>query len=207
LYNPGAYAVYLGDKFLTDEPSRPTKWRLPDQQLPPDTYLLIFADNETEQGLNHASFTLDADNDQVYFFDNILTGYGLIDSVAFNALPTDSSIGRLPNGTGPFVILPYASPGSINEDVNTIDPTTFSIVLTNNPSNAVSQLIVTLGETQLIGVDVYTMNGQKVYTATPVSLSAGAHIWSIPASDMMSGTYLIRIQHDTENSVIPYIVY
>jgi len=58
LYNAGAEAVDVGGMYLTDDPELPTKWQIPTDRpvlttIPPDGYLLIWADGDTrdEPGL------------------------------------------------------------------------------------------------------------------------------------------------------------
>jgi len=207
LYNTSIYSQYIGNLFISDSYDRPTKWRLPDMLLPADTYLLLFADNETGQGPNHVSFTLDADNDQVYLRADVLSGYSIVDSIPFAEIGSDSAYGRLPNGTGPFVILPEPSPGAINLGGDSETETTFSIALTNNPGSGVSQLILQLQHTENIDVTLFNMEGRMVYSISDQQLVAGTHIFDIPAYAMMSGNYLIRVRHLNGITTIPFVVH
>jgi hypothetical protein len=174
--------------------------------LPADTYLLIFADNETEQGPNHASFSLDAENDELFLSAGIQTEYAIIDSVSFTQLPADTSYGRLPNGYGDFTILPEPSPGAFNASPEIIDSVTFSIILTNNPGTNLSQLIVSLSEAQAVYVSIYTMDGKELYRDNGATLPPGTYAYDIPAANMMSGTYLISVGHGDQETVLQYVV-
>ena len=94
----------------------------PGTVLPPDSYLLVFFDNETNLTLfpgihttftvggTNIVFTLDRTSDQVKLFQ----GTNLVDSVVFGfQLPTNS-VGRVPDFTGEFTLtVPTPCGGSI----------------------------------------------------------------------------------------------
>ena len=68
IHNYGSVAIDIGGFYLTDDLSEPTKWRIVDgvpilTTIPPQGYLLIWADNDTEYSGLHANFKLDADGE------------------------------------------------------------------------------------------------------------------------------------------------
>ena len=71
--NTGINAVDLGDKYLTDDLTKPDKFRLPGISLEPDQYYIIWADNDKEQGPNHANFKLSASGESIGLFDSYTT--------------------------------------------------------------------------------------------------------------------------------------
>jgi hypothetical protein len=76
LYNPTQTPVQLGGWFLTDDRSRPTKYRLPDTLLQPGGYTLITEDAFNNNGAN--SFALSSLGDEIYLFSGDgtnVTGY------------------------------------------------------------------------------------------------------------------------------------
>jgi len=113
LYNRGDTPIDLGGMYLTDDPSTPKRWRIPEAtMIDPGSYLLIWADNdEADPGL-HASFKLSADGEEVALFDT--DGLTLIDSVQFGEQTEDVSYGRSPNATGPWRRLTLVTPGMAN---------------------------------------------------------------------------------------------
>ena len=74
IYNAGNDAIDAAGMYLTDDPAVPTKWKIP-TNAPSQTriaargYLLIWLDNDTTDPGLHASFKLDAADDQVALFD------------------------------------------------------------------------------------------------------------------------------------------
>jgi hypothetical protein len=114
IYNYGDESVYLGDLYLSDKEDNQTKWQFPDMSIAPGEYLLIWADEDDEQGPLHANFKLGAGGEYVGIYDHDINGNALIDGITFGPQETDAAFGRLPNGTGPFQIL-AATPGAENQ--------------------------------------------------------------------------------------------
>jgi len=76
LHNPTQTPVQLGGWFLSDDRSRPTKYRLPDTLLQPGGYAQITEDAFNNNGTN--SFALSSLGDEIYLFSGDgtnLTGY------------------------------------------------------------------------------------------------------------------------------------
>jgi hypothetical protein len=102
LYNGGNSAVDLQGWYLTDTPFEPTKWQLPaGTVMAPDSYMIVWADEDASQGDMHANFKLSASGESVLLYD---ADTALVDQVDFGQQVTDQGYARVPNGTGPFVI-------------------------------------------------------------------------------------------------------
>jgi hypothetical protein len=114
IYNGDTIAVFLGDKYLSDNLSNPNKWKLPDVTMQPGTFILIWCDNQPEQGPFHASFKLNDEGEELGIFDNETTGYYLIDSVSWGMQTIDISYGRQTDGGMPWVFFTVPTPGYSN---------------------------------------------------------------------------------------------
>lgn len=113
LYNPGSASIDLSGMYLTDDSDEPMKWQVPDGvTIDADGYLLIWADDDTEQGDTHAAFKLSAGGESVSLYGT--DGTTVIDSVEFGEQQTDVSYGRLPDGSSTLAVLPTATPGATN---------------------------------------------------------------------------------------------
>jgi len=118
IYNYGDAPVDIGGMCVTDDLSRPTKWRVPATDPTLTTiaargYLLIWADGDTEaQGL-HADFKLDAGGEDVGLFD--ADGSTLIDAMAYPALGRDLSYGRYPDADEQWRFFAVPTPAAQNE--------------------------------------------------------------------------------------------
>jgi hypothetical protein len=115
LYNVGDTALDVGGMYLTDDLSRPTRWRFPDGTIiPAGGFLLIWADGEPGEGALHASFRLSKEGEEIGLFDRDEAGNGLMDSVVFGPQTTDVSTGRWPDGGETWRALGAPTPGGSN---------------------------------------------------------------------------------------------
>ncbi len=100
LYNTTNADLYTGGLYLSDNPDQLTKWALPDIAIPPNGYLVIWADEDGSQGELHANFKLSS------LGESLTLAYAdgtIIDEVIFSIQANSITTGRYPNGTGPFV--------------------------------------------------------------------------------------------------------
>jgi hypothetical protein len=99
ILNIGNEPVQMKGLYLSDNDNNPKKWRFPEYLLQAGQYLIIWTDDDVNQGLMHTSFKLDASGEYIGIFD---TSGVLIDGVRFGVQLTDISWGRWPNASGPF---------------------------------------------------------------------------------------------------------
>lgn len=119
LYNSGAEPVQMGKYMLSDDSLRLNKYLLPDTLLGSGQHLLIWADDEPQQGIWHAPFKLSAtDGEEI-----ILSGADerIVDRIQFfpeNNNPIarvpDESYGRLTDGDSLWGQQNTPTPGATN---------------------------------------------------------------------------------------------
>ncbi|MBC8490296.1 MAG: CotH kinase family protein [Bacteroidetes bacterium] len=114
IYNGDEEQVWLGDKYLSDNLQNPDKWQMPDINLEPGDFILIWADNDPEQGANHTDFKLDIDGEEIGIFDAENTGFFFIDTITFGQQITDVSFGREPDGGYEWIFYIIPTPGYSN---------------------------------------------------------------------------------------------
>ncbi|MCB9295759.1 MAG: lamin tail domain-containing protein [Lewinellaceae bacterium] len=119
IYNYGTEAVYLGSRYLSDNPDNPTKWQFPDIWIQAGEFLLIWCDDDSDQGPLHASYKLDADGEYIGIFDDAAHNFTLVDGLEFGEQATDQAVGRLPDGTGSFQVV-APTPGASNQPLSGI---------------------------------------------------------------------------------------
>lgn len=116
IYNPNTIAINLGGMYVTDDLSNFKKYRIPQNSsltnIPPKSYLVLFADDTVSLGPLHVAFKLSAAGEQLGLAD---TSGNPIDSVRFGTQTADISFGRLPDGSGAFRITTSATPGARNQ--------------------------------------------------------------------------------------------
>lgn len=74
IYNGENKAINLNGMFLTDDLTRPQRWKLPDMTLKAGEFLLIWADGDTNTGLLHTNFRLDRNGEGIGLFENDILG-------------------------------------------------------------------------------------------------------------------------------------
>ena len=111
LYNAGATDIDLQGLYLTDDLTDPTQHAITQSLIiGAGDYLLLYADQDTEQGANHLGFKLGASGEDLAIFNT--DGLTLIDSYTFGEQTTDISEGRCPDGGDTWIFFHLVDPRS-----------------------------------------------------------------------------------------------
>lgn len=181
LYNGTGNAVDLEGWYLTDTPFEPTKWEIPGGTLmAPDSYLIVWADEDQSQGAMHANFKLSATGESVLLYD---TDTLLVDQVDFDAQETDMGYARVPNGTGPFVIQAPTF-GANNNALGMATANNTNIRMYPNPAG--SQVVLVWSGMEARPIEIIDGMQRTVWSGTVRSGS------SIDVADFAAGTYVVR---------------
>lgn len=160
LYNYGTLPVSLGGLYLTDKPNAPRYYALPDVTLAPGAHLLVWADDQREQGGLHAPFNLSASGEKLFLVQPTTDGFNVVDHVQVPTLTADVSWGRSSDGASTWQSFANPTPGMPNGPTRTNhaqsgaellphpNPTTGAVVL---PMHAPWQLCVLDGRALLSG--------------------------------------------------------
>ncbi|MBN2274175.1 MAG: lamin tail domain-containing protein [Bacteroidales bacterium] len=119
LYNANDYAVNIAGAFISDDHERPAKFRIPDLNsdsttIPAHGYMLLWADDSTEQGLLHLNFKLSGSGEPILLIQP--NGLDILDSVTFGNLYSGASYGRISDGEPDFGYM-LATPGETNNAI------------------------------------------------------------------------------------------
>ncbi|MDF1575132.1 MAG: CotH kinase family protein [Bacteroidales bacterium] len=98
IYNASDTPVWLADYYLSDNMGSPGKYRFPEEFLPAGGFYLVWLDDQEEQGVNHATFKISKEGEELRLSERPSTGYHLVDSVTFELQEQDVSMGRLVDG-------------------------------------------------------------------------------------------------------------
>ncbi len=113
IYNPGTEAIDLSGMSMTDDLSDPTQWQFASgTTIAAGGYLIVWADGDTDQGDDHATFKLSSGGEEIGLYHT--DGITLIDSVTFGEQVTDVSYGRFPDGSETFVSMTTPTPSATN---------------------------------------------------------------------------------------------
>jgi len=115
IYNSGNEDIFLGDKYLTDDFTDRTKWKMPSITLAPKSYYVIWADNDTKQGANHTNFKLSRSGDSIGIFEGLNYNYAPIDTLTYTEQETNVSNGRVADNS--FESQSIITPGGENENI------------------------------------------------------------------------------------------
>ncbi len=126
LYNPNSFAVDLGGYFLTDNLLNPRQFEIPANghyTIPPSGFLLVWADNETQQNATnrsdlHVNFQLRQGGEAIGLFAADGTE---IDAVTFGEQSDNVSQGRFPEGGASIYFMTNPTPRGANENPNASD--------------------------------------------------------------------------------------
>lgn len=104
IYNNGTLPIALDNYRLTDDPLDFGLFSFPKgTTINPNEYIVVWADGDLTQSGFHADFKLSAGGETILLTDSNLL---IIDSITYGSQVSDTSFGRLPNGTGSFVKMP-----------------------------------------------------------------------------------------------------
>ncbi len=198
LYNGGSNDIYLGDKYLSDNYDAPQKWNLPNETLAAGAFKLFWADGDTLQGLNHASFKLSAGGEEILLSWNDNGSLKVVDHLIFGNQRTDFTEGRYPDGIGPVIELSNPTPGysnilhSVEEEMVTMQ----AITAYPNPSSGqvtVHSGVFAEGQFEL---NVFDQMGHLINT-----VHATTNTINIDLSEQAAGLYLILVTGVDKNQL------
>ena len=104
LYNRSDKEISLSRMYLSDNKENPLKWTFPkNAKIPAGSYLIVWADeDQTDHPGLHTNFKLSKNGETVMLVDTSRGVNQILSLVEFGNQIENSSIGRYPNGTGPF---------------------------------------------------------------------------------------------------------
>jgi len=194
LHNYGSQDIDLGGKHLTDNLDIPYKWKFPDLCIKAGGYLLIWADNDDDQGINHCTFKLSASGETIALIDSEENNFALIDRVDYPEQADDESYARLPNGTGPWQDLD-PSPGYSNDPNGVFDKFISGVTIQPNPGGDYFQLQFD-SFIDLTHISIVDVHGREVYSKAINGSALSSYTFY--TNEWASGVYFIRGLVDDE---------
>lgn len=191
IHNPGPLAVNLLDWCLTDDSTELTKWRFPATNLPPNTYLVVFASNKNRRipgARLHTNFRLDQDGGYLALVHS--NGTSIVSEFAPTYPPQRENIsyGFASGGGQRFFTTP--TPGTNNGAgiQGFVADTTFSVDrgFFYAPTN------VTVSSATIGATVVYTLNGTEPSLANGTQVNAVDAFTPPIATIAITNTTLLR---------------
>lgn len=196
IHNNSDETQLLDGLYLTDKPDNLTRWQFPDNNLilEPDEFIVIWCDNDPEQGPLHTNFKLDADGEFVALVEE--DGVTVIDSISFGPQTADISYGRVDDGDI-WAILDVPSPGASNLSAfvnkTPVIPKALHLNVYPNPLNPAALIQYNLTKDVPVRLIIYNLLGQKAATLVDERREAGFHSIQWNGNAVGSGIYLLRL--------------
>ena len=204
LYNGGSNPIDLSDILITDDLTFKNKYTLNKNGQPwilqPDTYQLLWADDQLTQGKEHLPFKLSSSGDDIGIYH--VAGFDTLKvaDLSYDALSPNTSMARIPNATGPFEITAKITPNATNEFVTGLpDEGMTTHCFFPNPADQYVNIVAQASETSLSIVD---MMGKQVLDQQLESKQAtNIFIGNIP-----SGVYVLVLNGQSRKSISRLVV-
>ncbi len=211
IHNAGNEPVDMAGLFLSDNLGEPTKWAFPAGILQPGAFLLVWCDEDLDQGPLHASFKLSAGGEELGIYAGFAAGNAPIDTLVFGAQTTDVSLGRMPDGDGAWTLFSHPTPGASNQPTTGAPaPQTITTVKLAPawPNPAAGALTVSGRVPEGIGparVRVYSVRGELVRELQSGSPDGPWREWVWDGRDeggrqVPAGVYLLRLHAGGQTS-------
>ena len=117
LYNDTDVSINIGGMYFTDTPNDYNPYLIPDSDpasttIPSKGYLVIWCDDDQEQGALHVSKKLSKGGESIILISS--DGISIVDSLTFNSQTTDVSMGRNSDNLEEWIFFNNPTPGFPN---------------------------------------------------------------------------------------------
>ncbi len=117
IYNAGGQAMPLDAVSLTDDTETLDLYTFPaGSSLGPGEWTFVWCDQQTDQGDNHANFTLQSAGDRVLLVRDPLGDAEVLDDVQWTDMATEVAAARYPDGSSSWVETENVTPGAANQE-------------------------------------------------------------------------------------------
>jgi len=189
LYNNSDATINLENYKLSDKLDALDKWTFPSATIAPNSYLIIWADEDQEQAGLHCNFKLSASGESVALSDANGT---VLDQVTFPILGEEKTYGRYPNGTGSFAELDPTYNAENTVSLATKTSNDFRVNVYPNPFN---DKITVDSEHKINSLRIIDVNGR-------VMLSSNDGSKTISTSNLSPGVYILEINYQKVVKVV-----
>lgn len=194
LYNTSTSPVDISGFYLTDNPINLNKWEIPaGTVIQPNDYLIIWADEDSSQGSNHANFKLSIFGEILMLLD---TSLNIVDSLTWGQQTANLAYARVPNGTGPFIIQGHTFGASNNNLVGLTEDIHHPVQLTLYPNPASDAVQVQLSDDRRRDLEVYDAVGRIVEKRSYSS------VLTLSTLDWPAGIYYLRCGEAAKKLVV-----
>ena len=188
-YNNGSESISLDNYTLSDDAEELNKWTFPlGTTIEPNSYLIVWADNDVDQEGLHTNFKLSASSEALFLSNDEGT---VLDEVNFYDQESDISYGRFPNGTGSFQTMS----ATFNAENMTVSSTylTGAHDISIYPNPATNLVNFSFGENIPNLINIYNIDGKLVRTTR-----VNSEFHKLDVQSLNGGFYLAQIVFDNK---------
>ncbi len=193
IYNNGSEEVDLAGFYLTDDFSDPVKYQISYDNpaltiIPSKGFLVIWTDNDSEQGSLHTNFKLRAAGEELALTEP--GGQFFIDSLVFSNMLENVSRGRTEDGGNDWCDFVIATPGQSNV-VSNIDLNTVSSIAAY-PNPVIHNLTIQLEKAMIsehIEIIIMDIHGKPAF----LTKTYAAELIDVDLSGLNAGVYLLKV--------------
>ena len=195
IYNPLNYDVSLAGYFMSDDSNNPRRWKIPltfidSVTVPALGWLTFFADGDVGQGVRHANFSLNNNNEFVGLYSP--DGLTRVDEIAWAHMGADTSLGRYTDGSPEWVNFIVTTPDfSNNQGVISVQEMNASnkfFSVYPNPTRGILQC------SKKSNIQIYSIQGNIIDTLCGV--------WQINFSNYAAGIYIVTDERGNKIRVV-----
>jgi spore coat protein CotH len=183
LYNTTNFPISTNGLFITDTITNLHKWNLPNHIILPNSYFIIWADEDGSQGAEHANFKLSNFGERLILSNS---DSSIIDSITYLTQLEDVSFARIPNGTGPFTMM---TP-TFNNNNNTTKSEEISISSFTCYPNPFSDKLNVISEEGFFVMDIF---GRIILESNHSEKTINTSSWN-------TGLYFIHLKDDSNKT-------
>ena len=183
LYNGSNSDLNINELYLTDKKDNPYKHeiQLSDGVLISNDHLVLWADDDEDDGEYHLNFKLSKDGECIYLNQFIQGQLDQLDSLCFTQQLSDVSYGRTDDGSSEFVFFNTPTPNEANSFATNIitSPEISSFEVYPNPSS------------DLITIELLSEEKIEIYDITGILVLTSSSRY-VNIQNLKAGVYLIK---------------
>ncbi len=184
LKNNSNELVSLKDYHITDTLGILDKWKFPDDAtIAANGYLVLWADEDGDQGEYHINFKLDASGEEIYLVNSDSV---IVDQIIFGMQETDISFARVPDGIGNFTS--DAPTFGFNNDDTSSDENILLSRFHFYPNPAKDFIQFNDAFNSELSITISRLNGELIYTK-----KINRNESKINISHLENGMYILNI--------------
>jgi len=189
--------ISLEGLFLTDDHENLEKWQFPDGAIiQPEQFLLVWCDNDENQGGLHTNFKLSASGEFIGIIDR--DGNSIIDSITFPEQASDIAYGRYPDSSNDWI---FMDPTPSSKNGNSVDVkqqnniSKFELLQNYpNPFNPTTTIEYYIPDKSFVRINVFNVLGEEVVTLVSKIQETGKYSITFDATHLPSGVYFYKIK-------------